>query len=294
MKTRAPVPSRSVVALRDDDGTEHGAPAPPVHPSTPALTTDSGRMLKTLLSNLEGMVYRCRDDEQWTMEFVSEGSFGLTGYTPAELLLNGRISYEDITHPDDRARVRQTIKAAIAERTRFDIEYRIRRADGATRWVWERGIAIRDAHGRVEALEGIVEDITERMESELALREAERRYRSLFDNAIEGIFRTTPDGRYLDANAALARIYGFGTPQELIENLQDIRRELYVDSTRREEFMRIVKARGSILRGHRRGRYRTAPLSSAHRATGQLRHANGARQSLAAPRPNSAGDSRGR
>jgi diguanylate cyclase (GGDEF)-like protein/PAS domain S-box-containing protein len=246
MKTRAPVPSRSVVALRGDDGTEQRDHAPPVHVAAPALTTDSGRMLKTLLSNLEGMVYRCRDDAQWTMEFVSEGCFGLTGYTPTELLLNGRISYEDITHPDDRARVRQTIRAAIAERTRFDTEYRIRRADGATRWVWERGIAIRDAHDRVEALEGIVEDITERMESELALREAERRYRSLFDNAIEGIFRTTPDGRYLDANTALARIYGFGTPQELIETLQDIRRELYVDPTRREEFMRIVKARGSI------------------------------------------------
>src|SRR5690606_17014791 len=112
-------------------------------------------------------------------------------------------------------------------------------------WVWERGIAVRDTTGRVEALEGFVEDITARMESALALREAERRYRSLFDNAIEGIFRTTPDGRYLDANAALARIYGFATPTELIESLQDIRCQLYVDSTRREEFMRIVKARGS-------------------------------------------------
>src|SRR5690606_28762226 len=125
------------------------------------------------------------------------------GYTPTELLLNGRISYEEITHPDDRARVRQAITHAIAANERFDLEYRIRRADGAIRWVWERGIAIRDAAGRVEAIEGIVEDVTERMESEIALREAERRYRSLFDNAIEGIFRTTPDGRYLDANMAL-------------------------------------------------------------------------------------------
>ncbi len=59
------------------------------------------------------------------------------------------------------------------------------------RWVWERGIAVRDAADRVVALEGIVEDVTARAESELALREAERRYRGLFDNAIEGIFRTT-------------------------------------------------------------------------------------------------------
>ena len=99
---------------------------------------------------------------------------------------------------------------------------------------------------RVIAIEGIVQDITARVESEHALREAERRYRSLFDNAIEGIFRTTPDGRYLDANPALARIYGFATPQELIDSLRDIKSQLYVDPGRREEFMRIVKARGEI------------------------------------------------
>jgi diguanylate cyclase (GGDEF)-like protein/PAS domain S-box-containing protein len=207
---------------------------------------DSGRFLATLISNLDGMVYRCRDDDSWTMEFVSDGCERLTGYTPAELLLNGRVSYEELTHSEDRARVRDAIHAAIAADRRFDVEYRIRRADGAVRWVWERGIAIRGDGGKVEALEGFVEDVTERMEAALALRETERRYRSLFDNALEGIFRTTPDGRYLDANMALARIYGFGTPAELIETLQDIRCQLYVEATRREEFMRIVKARGSI------------------------------------------------
>jgi len=207
---------------------------------------DSERVLATLLGNLEGMVYRCRDDANWTMEFVSDGCRRVTGYAPAELLLNGRVSYEEITHPEDRERVRASVHAAIAERRRFDIEYRIHHADGSVRWVWERGIAVRDASDRVVALEGIVEDVTARAESQLALREAERRYHGLFDNAIEGIFRTTVEGRYLDANPALARIYGFTTPAELIETWRDIRAQLYVDPKRREEFMRIAKARGSI------------------------------------------------
>jgi len=207
---------------------------------------DTARMLETLLGNLDGMVYRCRDDADWTMEFLSQGCMRVTGYAPAELLLNSRLSYEQLTLSDDRERVRGEIHAAIAARRRFDIEYRIRHADGSLRWVWERGIAVRDAADRVVALEGIIEDVTQRTEAGHALREAERRYRSLFDNAIEGIFRSTPDGRYLDANPALARIYGFETPAELIETLQDIRCQLYVDPTRREEFMRIVKARGSI------------------------------------------------
>ncbi|HEX5049089.1 MAG TPA: EAL domain-containing protein [Gammaproteobacteria bacterium] len=203
-------------------------------------------MLETLLGNLDGMVYRCRDDAAWTMEFVSEGCQRVTGYTPDDLLLNGRVSYEEITHPEDRGRVRRAIHDALAARNRFEIEYRIVRADGRVRWVWERGTGIRNARGEIVALEGIIEDISQRTEAALALREAERRYHSLFENAIEGIFRTTTDGRYLDANPALARIYGFDSPHELMENLRDIRRQLYVDPTRREEFMRIVKARGSI------------------------------------------------
>jgi diguanylate cyclase (GGDEF)-like protein/PAS domain S-box-containing protein len=203
-------------------------------------------MFQALLANLGGMVYRCRDDAEWTMEFVSEGCARLTGYAPEDLLLNGRLSYEELTHPDDRQRVRETVHAAVAEDRRFHVEYRIQHADGRARWVWEHGCGVRNADGRVVAIEGIVEDITTRVEAEHALREAERRYRSLFDNAIEGIFRTTPDGRYLDANPALARIYGFATPQELVESLRDIESQLYVDTGRREEFMRTVKARGEI------------------------------------------------
>jgi diguanylate cyclase (GGDEF)-like protein/PAS domain S-box-containing protein len=214
--------------------------------NAPPNSYDTGRMLQTLLGNLDGMVYRCRDDAYWTMEFISEGCFRVTGYPPGDLLFNDRLSYEELTHPDDRERVRQTIRIALAERRRFDVEYRIRHADGTPRWIWERGIGVRDGQGRVVALEGIIEDITERTKAEQALREAERRYHSLFENAIEGIFRTAPDGHYLDANPALARIYGFDSPKELIETLKDIRRQLYVDPTRREEFMRIVKARGSI------------------------------------------------
>ena len=224
---------------RPSESSDAGSPASP-HPH------ETGRMLQTLLGNLDGMVYRCRDDADWTMEFVSEGCMRVTGYTPDDLLLNGRVSYEEITHPEDRDRVRRAIHEALAARNRFEIEYRIVHADGKVRWVWERGTGIRDARGDVLALEGIIADITQRTEAELALREAERRYHSLFENAIEGIFRTTTDGRYLDANPALAKIYGFDSPQELMENLRDIRRQLYVDPTRREEFMRIVKARGSI------------------------------------------------
>lgn len=70
---------------------------------------------------------------------------------------------------------------------------------------------------------------------------AERKFRDIFDNAIEGIFQTTPDGRYLSANPALARIYGYPSVEALIAGMQDIAGQLYVDPTRREEFVRLLE-----------------------------------------------------
>jgi diguanylate cyclase (GGDEF)-like protein/PAS domain S-box-containing protein len=217
-------------------------------PSTVATSgnTETARMLRTLLGNLDGMVYRCRDDAEWTMEFVSEGVRRLTGYDAGDLLFNKRLSYEQLTFPADRDRVRSEVYSSLRALGRFDVEYRITHANGEIRWVWERGTGVYDTAGKLQAIEGIIQDITARMESSQALREAERRYYNLFENAIEGIFRTTVDGQYLDANPALARIYGFDSPAELITSLKDIRNQLYVEPSRREEFMALIQAQGSV------------------------------------------------
>ncbi len=69
-----------------------------------------------------------------------------------------------------------------------------------------------------------------------ALRRAEQKYRSIFENATEGIFQTTPEGKYLSANPALARMYGYDSPGELLAELTDISRQLYVETDRRRKF----------------------------------------------------------
>lgn len=94
-----------------------------------------------------------------------------------------------------------------------------------------------------DALQG---EIVERKRAEAALRTAEERYRSLFENSVEGIFQTTADGRYLVANPTLARIYGYESVDELLGSVTDISRRLYVDLNRREEFKRLIAQAGEI------------------------------------------------
>ena len=81
---------------------------------------------------------------------------------------------------------------------------------------------------------------------DMALLEAEEKYHSVFDHLVEGIFQTTPEGRYLMANAALARIYGYASPEELIQGLTDIGRRLYVEKGRREEFIRLMQEHDTL------------------------------------------------
>ncbi|NMB78113.1 MAG: transporter substrate-binding domain-containing protein [Methanomicrobiales archaeon] len=136
---------------------------------------ESQRALATLMSNLPGMAYRCRNDPSWTMEFVSMGCYDLTGYHDSELLLNRRVSYADIIHPDDRAMVWDSVQEGVTRHQPFRMVYRINTATGEEKWVWEQGCGVFSASGTLEALEGFITNITERKlaEQESALKSEE-------------------------------------------------------------------------------------------------------------------------
>ena len=86
----------------------------------------------------------------------------------------------------------------------------------------------------------------DRTQAEEALRQAEEKYRSIFENAAEGIFQTTLDGRFLSANPALVRMYGYDSQADLIADLNDVEQQLYVDPHRRAEFIRILERQTSV------------------------------------------------
>src|SRR5882724_11253809 len=104
---------------------------------------------------------------------------------------------------------------------------------------------IEGAHG-VDRVTCVLQDITERKAASDAVNEAERHYREIFENAGEGIFQSTPAGRYIAANPALARMHGFDSPEELMRGRTDISRDAYVDPARREEFKRLLETNGFV------------------------------------------------
>jgi PAS domain S-box-containing protein len=143
---------------------------------------ENQRTLETLISNLPGVAYKCRNDPQWTMEFVSDGCFQLTGHQAEDLIMNKKISYNDLIHPDDRQMVWETIQTSLKENKPFKIIYRIITSELENRYVWEQGRGIFSSDGNLMVLEGFITDITDRITNEEEIKKSEAYYKTIFEN----------------------------------------------------------------------------------------------------------------
>ena len=123
--------------------------------------TESERSKAVLLSHLPGLAYRCENDKNWTMRFVSDGCLTLTGYLSAELINNSVLSFNDLIKPIYKDIVRREWDRALALNAPFRYEYEITVKGGESKWVLETGQGVVDEKGAVTALEGIIVDITE-------------------------------------------------------------------------------------------------------------------------------------
>jgi len=135
-----------------------------------AALREREQRFRSLLTNISGAVYRCKNDPQWTMEFISDAIKDITGYTADDFIDSKTLSFDSIILPEDSAMIEQMVERAIQHRQPYVLEYRINHADGQVRWVYEKGQAIVDAQGAVVCLDGVIVDITERTQKEERLR----------------------------------------------------------------------------------------------------------------------------
>ena len=125
-------------------------------------------------------------------------------------------------------------------------ERTFRRKDGRRVPVLMRQRPMTDARGAVCGTRATLQDISALKRKELELRDAEEKYRSIFENAIEGIFQTTPEGSYMAVNPGLATIYGYDSPDGLMSTITHIGKQLYVRPGRRAEFTALMVEKDSV------------------------------------------------
>ena len=183
---------------------------------TEAALFERERQLSSLMNSLPGIVFAADTDPDWTMRYLSQGCYQLTGYTSQDLTSPGRqITYNDLTHTEDLPRVLASIHQAIVHEHPYEVEYRIQTKNGVEKWLWEKGSGIFDAKGQIIGLEGFITEITNLKRIEQALRVSEARYRLLADHAHDVISRHQLDGTYLYVSPACQTLLGY-EPTEMV------------------------------------------------------------------------------
>lgn len=165
------------------------------------------REYSSLISNLPGFVYRCANDKNWTIYFISNGCENITGYTPDELLFNKVVSFNDIIHPDYQNKLHLIWDDILQNRSTFEFEYPIIKKNGELRWVWERGYGVFSDNGELLFLEGFITDVTDRKYVIEQLKHSEEKFRLLIEHLPDAV-AIHREGKLLYVNPAALNLIG--------------------------------------------------------------------------------------
>jgi len=169
---------------------------------------ESAERFRSLVTNIPGIVYRCANDSNWTMLFISHEIDPVSDYPASDFINNAVRSYASIIHPDDRDLVDLAVQKGVNEKAAYSMEYRICRADGHIRWVHEQGQGVFAPNGNLLWLDGVILDITNRKQAEEALQKSEKKYRLIFENTPIGHFFFDEKGVIVECNNNFVSIIG--------------------------------------------------------------------------------------
>jgi len=167
----------------------------------------------------------------WNVEtgetYNSPAYYRMLGYEPGDFSNNIQFWLDHI-HPEDRTQAVKVNQDCIENRaSNFEVEFRMRTKSGGWKWILGRGrTSARDANGRALRMIGTHQDITERRRADEKLRQSVERYQSLFGRMLDGMYRSTHEGRFVDVNTAFVKMFGFTSKQEMLD-ITDIKKELY-------------------------------------------------------------------
>ena len=130
--------------------------------------------LARTLAHLPGMVFRCENNQDWTMRFLSQGCQDLTGFAVDEIIADRVISYNDLIHPEDRERVRQVVESRLDKHEKYQVTYRIIPRHQPVKWVWEQGQGIFE-QDELLAIEGFIYDISDQVDAQEERQALERK-----------------------------------------------------------------------------------------------------------------------
>ncbi|MEH6565978.1 MAG: PAS domain S-box protein [Halopseudomonas sp.] len=157
----------------------------------------------SLIANIPGVSFRCLPREDWPMLFISEAVESLTGW-PAEGFMQGGQSFAALIHPDDQQRCYDQVMAAIQQREKYSVEYRITHRDGSERWVAESASGIFDQHGNTQWIDGVMIDVTDSK-----LRNAEFEGIVYAISQAQGMLELGMDARITSANERFLALSGY-------------------------------------------------------------------------------------
>ncbi|OCQ97940.1 histidine kinase [Oscillatoriales cyanobacterium USR001] len=158
----------------------------------------SEERFRSLVANIPGIVYRYQWDTDWTMTFMSDAAYSVTGYSATQLMENQSVNYTSIIHPEDVGRVQEIIRSSIENKQYYTLEYRIYAATGEVKWVWEQGCGVCGEDSNVIYVDGVIFDISDRQQAQEALRQKTSELEAVFQALPDLYFRLNADGIILD------------------------------------------------------------------------------------------------
>ncbi len=183
-------------------------------------------------------------DEKGNMTFANANGLEMFGYTKEDF--NKGLNILQMLVPEDRARAQERMRRIFSGEKVGGGEYTALKKDGTTFpvTIYTSPTLVGN---RYSGLRAIVIDATEKVRAEKALKESEERYRSIFENAIEGMYQSSPQGRYITVNPALARMHGFKSPQEMITAVTDIGTQIFMSPEARKEYREILEKEDAVV-----------------------------------------------